>query len=80
MTRMTSFYSQCTYHWFVTVPSTKIGPISPWILTAHHTMHFAGCSDVSMTVWMFRDPGPCVLLVHKPIKVEMGFSIKPQAV
>jgi hypothetical protein len=31
------------------------------------------------SVWIFRGPEPCVLLVHEPIEVEMGYITKPQA-
>jgi len=35
---MTSFCSYCGYCWFVMVPSTKIGPISPCLLIAYPMM------------------------------------------
>jgi hypothetical protein len=58
MNRMTSFCSFCRCSWFVGVPSTKIGPISPCLLTAHHAVHFVGWSDLSTTGWTFREPEP----------------------
>jgi len=59
------------------VPSTKITPISPCLLTAHHMVYLVGWNDVSKT---FRGREPRVMLIHQPAKVEMDFIIKPQAV
>jgi len=55
MTGMTSFCSCCRYCWFVIVPSTKIGIISPCLLTAKHMVHFAGWCDVSVTLCGFSE-------------------------
>jgi hypothetical protein len=61
------------------VPSAKIIPISLCLLIACHTP-FAGWSDVSTTLWIFRGSEYCFLLVHEAIKVELGFFTEPQAV
>jgi len=42
MTKMTSFCHCYRYHWFVMVHAINISPISPCLLTAHHTVHFIG--------------------------------------
>jgi hypothetical protein len=60
---------------FVMVPSTKFSPVSLWLLIAHHIVHFA-----SPQLWVLKVTEPHVLLVHKPIEVEMDFITKPQAV
>jgi hypothetical protein len=39
--------------WFVTVPSTKIGPTCLCLLTAHHTEHFVGWRDASTSLGGF---------------------------
>jgi hypothetical protein len=71
MTGLTTFYS-CRYHRFVTVLSIKIGPISPCLLSAHSTVHFAD----SMRI--FRGPEPRALLVNELVEVGMGYLIKQQ--
>jgi hypothetical protein len=55
--------------------------VGPCLLILHHMVHFAGWSDISTTVCGFSvGPEPHVLLLHKPIEVEMGFITKPHAV
>jgi len=68
---MTSFAVAAGLLWL----STKIGPLSPCLPTAHHMVHTAGWSHVfTILVWIFRGPEPCVLLVHELTEVEMGSS------
>jgi hypothetical protein len=55
------------------VLSTKIGPISHCLLTAHQMVHSAGWSDIFTTLCGFSE-------VHKPIKAEIGFITIQQAV
>jgi hypothetical protein len=43
-------------------------------------MHFAEWSDVAMTLWIFRGPEHCILLVHEHVDMGMSFITKPQAV
>jgi len=54
-TRMTPFCTCWRYNWFVTVASIKISPVSPWSLTAHHAVYFAGWSDISVTLCGFSE-------------------------
>lgn len=64
-----------SYCWLVVVPSTAVSLISPFLLLAYHIVHFAGWRDIRMVEWIFRGPEFCVLLVHKPIDVEMTPSL-----
>jgi len=65
MTRVASFFSCCRYLWFLMMPSTKMGPISPSL--ADCTPQAAFCKmewHLHNSVWIFRGPELRVLLVH----------------
>jgi len=68
-TRMTSFCSCCRY-------KDQFNKL----LLAYCTAYDAFCKMERYFVWILRGPELCVLFVHKPIKVEMNFITKPQAV
>jgi hypothetical protein len=67
VTVMTSFWSCCTYRWLLMKPSTKIGPVSPCLMTAHHTVIFTRWSDVFMILCGFSEVQNLVfcLLTHR---------------
>jgi len=71
MTRMSPFCSCCRYDWFAMVSFTKISPVSPCLLIAHHSAFCRMEWHLHDIVYIFKGPESCVLLVYKPIDVEM---------
>jgi len=55
MTGVTWFCRCYRYCWFVTMPSTKISPLSLCLLTTQYMVHFARWSDVSTTLCGFSE-------------------------
>jgi len=50
-----TFCSCCRYYWFVMVPFTRISPISPCLMMAHHMVNFARWSDIFTTLCGFLE-------------------------
>jgi hypothetical protein len=67
-TGMATFCSFCRYCWLVMVPSTKIVLIGPCLMIVHYTVHFAGWSNISSTVWIFRGQESHVPLFTNPLR------------
>lgn len=73
---MTGMASFCRYRWLVMVSSTNIGPESPCLLIAHHTVDFAGWSDVSMTLCEFLEAQNIVFcLFTNPSRCKWASSL-----